>query len=468
MKIKINKQSLLMLLGIITVYGSFFATLGLNENTLNEINFDIIKIFNALRFSIPFILSIIMIVISLIIFRSNNIITNLLYLFFLFMIIPFFLYDRNITFMELYFFILSMGCISYFNILLYLKKYHLIQKTLILSILISSLSAFFLIMLKIEDINLFSANYYNLSKFEDSFLGYYFPRITGISRSIAILSLMCLFFFLKNNKKLYLIITILLNFFIWKFQSRGTIIAYGFSALFIITFFNDFKIKFIFKNIFLFFFLPVLLSMFVISPQNESIFDDMKKKITSSNQIKEKENDKTQIIQGKTKIIQDKTKIIQEEIRLLKKFPVIQDKTGSGRVVLWEEGLKNFKYKMGHGIQADRHLLTENPKFGTNISNAYLYSLLSGGYGSLIILVLLICIFTFQIINIFLLKKKKLKKINKYKTLSYTIISFFLLRSMIENSFTVFGTDLLITLPCIYCLLYWKNENIYNHTNAKL
>ena len=117
---------------------------------------------------------------------------------------------------------------------------------------------------------------------------------------------------------------------------------------------------------------------------------------------------------------------------------------------------KNF----GYGPQADRLLLKENLKnsFSDNVSNAYIYSFLCGGYFGLISFLLLV-------MGIFILISKKIFKENLFEhnhmyieKISVLFLIFFLIRSIFENSFAVFGIDFIMVIISTFILTYRRKN----------
>jgi O-antigen ligase len=116
----------------------------------------------------------------------------------------------------------------------------------------------------------------------------------------------------------------------------------------------------------------------------------------------------------------------------------------SGRVALWKSSWNfiNKRPYLGYGAAADRYLISENS------SNIYIYTLLSSGFLGLAIIVTINLLVIYSIIKIIFFHKifnKKGAILLKFSTLT---ILFLLLRSLVENSYSVFGLDLLIFLIC--------------------
>ena len=134
----------------------------------------------------------------------------------------------------------------------------------------------------------------------------------------------------------------------------------------------------------------------------------------------------------------------------------------SGRTTIWSTSLNIIYEKkliFGNGPQSDRILLrefyenspidrSEEIKFGTNSSNAIIYSILCGGIISLFFLLQIYRLIFAKLIN-FLFKIKKEQK-NFLKYFLMTSLCFLIFRSIFENSFALFGVDF-----CLLCLCYY-------------
>jgi O-antigen ligase len=148
---------------------------------------------------------------------------------------------------------------------------------------------------------------------------------------------------------------------------------------------------------------------------------------------------------------------------------ILSSKTSTGRTELWLIGFNEFSKKkiFGYGPQADRIILSEyykkkegniNP-YGNNISNGLMYTFLSGGYFSVLLFISL------YVINIIYILKyiKKFKNITHLPTqLSFVYIILFLVRSLFENSFAVWGIDYMFLLISMGIINYQlTNKKIY-------
>ena len=122
----------------------------------------------------------------------------------------------------------------------------------------------------------------------------------------------------------------------------------------------------------------------------------------------------------------------------------------SGRAADWEKILSNNKRLFfGYGVQGDRALINQSA------SNSLLYALTSGGIFSLFfMLIFLLSSFYYSIVNL-----QRPHKILWYQKLSSYLIGLFLLRSIIETSYGVFGFDLIIFILCSLTLEHRIKKN---------
>jgi O-antigen ligase len=147
-----------------------------------------------------------------------------------------------------------------------------------------------------------------------------------------------------------------------------------------------------------------------------------------------------------------------------------QDYT-SGRIEIWKRSLeiiKNKKIIFGYGPMADRFLLIKDENknkpeiyfWDNNSSNALIYSYLSGGVVSFFSLIL-IYILTLKEILISTYTKKIFMTKDISSQFSIITLSFLIIRSVFENSFALFGIDLIIFFTCYYILTKYKSIKIF-------
>ena len=245
------------------------------------------------------------------------------------------------------------------------------------------------------------------------------PRITGLSRSLAIINLfMILIIFNMRNiyTKNFLLLCITINSVIIIFmQSRGTLLCFYTSLVFLILYLSKDKINDKIKKIIVLIFVPFFLYFSINTQINHNISINEPKNINNR----------------------------------------IFEKHSSGRVDIWTFTLKNNDYKkiFGYGAQGDRFFLKNyNNKniYGDNSSNIFIYSLLSGGFICLIFLML----FFYEILKSIIKNKRALfSKKNQYVNFSIICLIFFIIRSAFENSFGLFSIDFLIMYLSVTCII---------------
>ena len=126
----------------------------------------------------------------------------------------------------------------------------------------------------------------------------------------------------------------------------------------------------------------------------------------------------------------------------------------TGRFVLWIKQIdfiKERKKILGYGVMADHKL------FGISSSNGFIYTILSGGLGFIIIFLLINIYFVFYI------TKQIIKNNGNLKNIFSVIIIVMLLRSLIENSFYSIPFDLFIILLAYELSKQKKNFSFFEN-----
>ena len=249
------------------------------------------------------------------------------------------------------------------------------------------------------------------------------PRPTGLSRSFLITFI--ILYFLKTKSKNILIfkriLEILCIFFILMLSSRTTSFLL---LIFIITSFIFLKKnkKEILKDILYYIIFPIIL-----------IFLFLNLKIL----ILEKIN------------FQNSTLIDQLRI-----YPTSNTPAGkvtdfsSGRFNDWNEIIKkNENVIFGNGVMGDRILISQSA------SNGILYTYASSGLVGVFLLSLISFTIIFNAIKIFFLKTYKNENL---VNISAILIIIIFLRSILENSYTLFGIDFLIFFSSYSILLKYR------------
>jgi O-antigen ligase len=169
------------------------------------------------------------------------------------------------------------------------------------------------------------------------------------------------------------------------------------------------------------------------------------------------------------KVIISNIKIEEKQQEIKKKQEnerLINEHSTSGRIIIWSNIIKIIKEDkiiFGKGPQSDRHLLSnynlKNNKdvslilYDNNSSNALLYSYLCGGITGFLIL---ICIYinTIKLIyeNIFIIKN--FSSNNILINFSTITLLYLLIRSIFENSFSLFSVDFVF-----FILSYFISQN---------
>ncbi len=329
--------------------------------------------------------------------------------------------------------ILSLGSICLFIIINSLKINRIILYFFWISLFFLVIAFLITIISKISEIN--SLDFYKIF-FEktNNLLGETNPRISGLSRMLAIINLFifcryvkCENLYLNTLSRIFLILSSLLILFM---QSRGTLVCYFFSLSILIFFINK-KNSIKFKEILIFIILPILIFSLI-------------------NNILNKQNLKS-----------------NENINLDNR---ILSSSTSGRYEIWSYTIKNYKFHkkiFGYGSNGDRFFLkqfNDKNKYSDNASNMIVYSLVSGGPVSLIILIVIF----YKIFKLFILNKTQFlsDRNNFYLNLSIIFIIFFLIRSIFENSFGLFSIDFLITyLSLSYIISNIDKKFLLNEKN---
>jgi hypothetical protein len=248
------------------------------------------------------------------------------------------------------------------------------------------------------------------------------PRPTGMARLAIVFS--AYYFCSYILKKKYLFFLILFNYMIFAFQSRVVIFSLLLISLIFILIKERYSIVKTFKNLILIFIIPFIISVFIDFSKREILFKSNDNKLFKSN------DNKTEFINRFSDI-----RVFNSEINS-KNFT-------SNRKEDWQKILKKFDKQrvFGYGIHGDRILINQTA------SNGFLYSLVSGGYLGAISYCIII-IYSLFLVNLALLKKK----FNKYSWFASSMIIFFLIRSLVENSFTIVSFDFIIFFSSIFYL----------------
>ena len=401
---------------------------------------NILNVFNYLRFYIPFVIVFFLTILFIFIKKKFNYILFLffIYFFYQFILIIILNYQINETIKvnigeriknyQLIASAISTLFIFYCSNALGLKSFYK-NLLLILITFIVLISIFFTSQLIFEFITEKKLFYIYTSKTlapEQLTLSQATPRVTGLSRMLLLIFFLFYFIKLSNPKKKFIkysSLTILFTcvFFIYGMQSRGSWIGI-LLIIFIDIFINKKNLK---KT------LTILLVIFTAI-----FFYEINLKIKSYS---------TKIVN--TNELNELNELKKNQERL------VSTHSTSGRTEIWNNIItiiKDDKIIFGKGPQSDRHLLTKYltknkghvsfTVYENNASNALLYSYLCAG---IIGFLILICIYINTIkliyINIFIIRNFSSKNI--LINFSTITLLYLLIRSIFENSFSLFSVD---------------------------
>jgi len=386
-----------------------------NKNFLGKVYF--------LRTLIPIILTIVFSTIILILFikkiflKNSKIFYNqTLFLFFTYCILQIIGFYQNkhlhVDLNNLYIITLCLGSLTIFALTFFLNLEKLLRYYLFIALILIVIITIISFGSRITQINFENLNLYkSFNDFSENFIGEPNQRILGLSRMLALINLAVIVVVIsrkKINKVAAIIFIMISTLLIFIMQSRGTIICFFLSSLFLYIFlvkYLNYK-KILYSILFLLFLFATIEVFF------------------------------------------SRTGLTENNIYKNRIFTV-QDT--SGRISLWKKAIKVYDTKeiFGYGPQADRILLnnTEVSKYyGNNVSNAIVYSFLCGGYLSMILFILLYLKIIYLFSKIIKYKEKILAQENIALKISLSYLIFFVIRSFVENSFAVFGVDFLLTL----------------------
>jgi hypothetical protein len=406
---------------------SFWALLWLSINGrinyLGYLNENLLGKFFFLKTLIPIILTILFATYTLILFikkilkkKIKIFYNHSLFFFFLYFILQIigFYQNRTINFdlNNLYLITLCLGSLSIFVLTIFLNLDRILKQYLFSAIIFIAIITIVSFSYRISGINFENLNLYDFfNNYSMSFIGEPNQRILGLSRMLALINLAVIVLTIckkKINKVAATIFIVVSIFLIFIMQSRGTMICFFFSFLFL----YFFLIKYLDYKKILYSILLVLIFIAIIE------------------------------------IFFPKINLAENNIY---KNRILTTQDTSGRIYLWKEAIKVYDFKkiFGYGPQADRFLLYETKMtkhYGNNVSNAIIYAFLSGGYLSIILFILLYLKIIYLFAKVIKYKKKILDKENIALKISLSYLIFFVIRSFVENSFAVFGVDFLLTL----------------------
>jgi len=454
-------------IGIPILYIFYWASISTSPHDLENLKFkNFYSLVNALRISLPLLFSVLipLLIVHIIYIKKFKFTYNisLTKIFFISLISYFSLqyvglyFNKLINFELHYFFLINLAFGSLTTLLLttLLNPKNLICKRLmIVSVFILSIVSIFLLIKLFQNYSISNHIYlYNSVSLDDKFFEQTFPRVTGIARSLSLLAVLLLLsiFFIKKNKTILSIeylIFFSLAFIIWGIQSRGAILCFLFSSIFLIFFIkSNIQVKLFRVLVF------IILPIFVFEIYKYHLIDKTIKINFSETIIEEK----------KELNVEDKKEYKQELKTKLANNRFNYEQGSSGRVKLWKKSLEKYDKKklFGYGPQADRLLISDDltQQYGNNVSNGFIYAFLCSGYFGLLLFVIFNLLIYFSLL-IAVFKIKIFEKKNLFKEkLSTIYLIFFSLRICFENSYSVFSIDFLITIISLYILINYLDK----------
>ncbi len=395
---------------------------------------------------------------------------------------------------EHYWVVCLFSVLLFYNLLINKKNTELVNFVLCSNIFLISTVFLVFIFFTFKE-NLLS-NYllYNSEAFSVVYNTEQFPRSSGLSRMALILFIFINSLYLSKisffQKNTYLLIsnTFLVSI-ILLLQSRAVILFFILLFLFL---FIIFKIENKIKYFIFIIILPILI--FISYPNLKNFLIEKygtKDTHTSSQKNIKLKNIEINLRSNLLLLEEDKDKTILKKVASL----------SNNRVDAWQfllqmffnnklnDNLKNRLMKTGYnpqyfkkilrknllagyGPQADRQLMYNKSKideapailgpFGFNASNGIIYSLICSGIIGLICFIVVNLIILFKSLKI-LIYYIKIKNLNSHPILATSILSvlFLQFRSLFENSFSVYGVDLLILVTSYLVIQneYGKLEN---------
>jgi len=425
------------------LFGSFFllilAPIGIETSFLHNEFVGLNNIFNFFRLTIPILIFFLLIFYYLKNKSNMNYLSGIFYLLLYYIAISvstllslFNFKEEFKSFNEVHKVLLPFYCINYiflaficFNLIEIKKnfnKFIFLQFITITIVAIYSLIKFFYLF-----INFNLPDLYNLT-IENQF---YNQNSNGLSRILLIISLFIFFINKKNNY--YYLSCLLINTILFLLQSKLILIFLIFITLYK-TFLENIKIKNKIKDIFFILIVPIILTLAISFANNNS------------------NNQKIRLVE---QIKIDITKKNSDVILDLNIFNSLK-----ARIDTWKLIIKNSeKPIIGYGSQGDRYLAKEMPKHTSLASNSFIYAYASSG----VIGATLLLIFYIYLIKL-VCKENFFRKIqsqeNNIKAFYSVILFFLIIRSIFENSFSLWGIDFIIMVNCYLGL---RNINLKIH-----
>jgi hypothetical protein len=122
------------------------------------------------------------------------------------------------------------------------------------------------------------------------------------------------------------------------------------------------------------------------------------------------------------------------------------------RIDTWKIILKySEKPLVGYGSQADKYLTRNLPKHTQLAANSFIYAYACVGIAGVILLIIIYYNIIKLLLRTFFLNKSK-SEFNNLKLFYFAVLCFLIFRSIVENSFVVWGIDFVLLINCYFGL----------------
>jgi hypothetical protein len=414
------------------------APIGIETSFLHDEFAGLNNIFNFLRLTIPILIFFLLIFYYLKNKSNMNYLGGTFYLLLYYTVVListllslFNFKEEFKNFNEIHKVLLPFYCINYifltfisFNLIKIKKNFNkliFLQFIIITIVALYSVLKFFHLFINFNLVDL-----YNLT-IENQF---YNQNSNGLSRILLIISLFIFFINKKNNY--YYLSCLLINTILFLLQSKLVLIFLIFIVLYK-TFLENIKIKNKIKNIFFILIIPIILTFAISFTNNKS------------------NNQKIRLVE---QIKIDITKKNSNKILDLNFFNSLK-----ARIDAWKLIVKNSeKPIIGYGTQGDRYLTKEMPKHSSLAANAFINAYASSGViGATLLLIFYIYLIRLVFRENFF--KKMQNQENNIKAFYFATLIFLIIRSIFENSFSLWGIDFIIMINCYLGL---RNAHLKN------
>ena len=387
---------------------------------------------------------------------KKNLIFTIFYFYIFIQLVSFLLFRNiNLEYDQFYFLLNQFLIIFFFHIIISLKnisddKLFLINKFFFYILIIFIFTAIVILgknlYFEFFTNNIKSFYYSYFVSPESIYLDQPVPRITGIARLILVLIVFSSTTLLYSKFKIssFVILSFLTSMLLLS-ESRFSIYCFFILSFFLLIIDKKYSLS---KKIFSF-----LLIIFISNFIN---FSMIYLKNNFNNILNVSQDVSQDVSQNKKKEWLDQRKkksAFEYESR------IIQDFTTSGRLEDWLSIIQYIKQKpiIGYGFQADRYLMNKP------VSNSYLYSLVSGGIIGLLLFTLIVSLSLITCFRVIFLNQIFNKESNIIVKSSILINIMVIIRTIIENSFSVYNFDLILFLLTFLIInLYEKNPQKYH------